>query len=191
MTIPSSRPTSREIALITQRWSHHSEADTPADTPGPRCPLFLFGTDPRRRPLRPVRGEWDDGSGVHRVAAGRRRARGRRALQVFVYPGDPIIEFMEQARQDGIEVVLAGREGTAAFMAEDPGHGQRGHRGLRLDAGTRLDRARQRRGRGLPRPGADARGVRADRDLPAGLLHPPGRRPRPGVQPGREAGPAG
>jgi acetolactate synthase I/II/III large subunit len=44
------------------------------------------------------------------------RAAGARCM--FVYPGDPIIEFMEQARQDGIEVVLAVREGTAAFMAE-------------------------------------------------------------------------
>jgi acetolactate synthase I/II/III large subunit len=44
------------------------------------------------------------------------RAAGARSM--FVYPGDPIIEFMEQARQAGVEVVLAGREGTAAFMAE-------------------------------------------------------------------------
>lgn len=37
---------------------------------------------------------------------------------VFVYPGDPIIEFMECCRRQGTEVVLAGREGSAAFMAE-------------------------------------------------------------------------
>ena len=37
---------------------------------------------------------------------------------VFAYPGDPIIEFMERCRQQGTEVVLAGREGSAAFMAE-------------------------------------------------------------------------
>jgi acetolactate synthase-1/2/3 large subunit len=37
---------------------------------------------------------------------------------IFAYPGDPIIEFMEKSRARGIEVVLARREGTAAFMAE-------------------------------------------------------------------------
>ncbi|MPZ24974.1 MAG: hypothetical protein GEV12_00595 [Micromonosporaceae bacterium] len=37
---------------------------------------------------------------------------------VFAYPGDPIIEFMEQATHHDLQVVLARREGTAAFMAE-------------------------------------------------------------------------
>jgi acetolactate synthase I/II/III large subunit len=37
---------------------------------------------------------------------------------IFGYPGDPIIEFMESARRRDIDVVLARREGTAAFMAE-------------------------------------------------------------------------
>lgn len=37
---------------------------------------------------------------------------------IFGYPGDPTIEFMEAARLRGTEVVLARREGTAAFMAE-------------------------------------------------------------------------
>ena len=37
---------------------------------------------------------------------------------LFGYPGDPNIEFMEQARREGIEFVLGRREGTAAFMAE-------------------------------------------------------------------------
>jgi acetolactate synthase-1/2/3 large subunit len=37
---------------------------------------------------------------------------------IFAYPGDPIIEFMEKSRTRGIDVVLARREGTAAFMAE-------------------------------------------------------------------------
>jgi acetolactate synthase-1/2/3 large subunit len=37
---------------------------------------------------------------------------------IFAYPGDPIIELMECARVRGIDVVLARREGTAAFMAE-------------------------------------------------------------------------
>jgi acetolactate synthase I/II/III large subunit len=37
---------------------------------------------------------------------------------IFGYPGDPIVEFMEAARQGGTEVVLARREGSAAFMAE-------------------------------------------------------------------------
>ena len=37
---------------------------------------------------------------------------------VFAYPGDPIIELMERSRARGLDVVLARREGTAAFMAE-------------------------------------------------------------------------
>jgi len=37
---------------------------------------------------------------------------------VFAYPGDPIIELMEATRSAGVEVVLGGREGTAASMAE-------------------------------------------------------------------------
>ena len=37
---------------------------------------------------------------------------------LFGYPGDPNIEFMEQARREGIEFVLGRREGTAVFMAE-------------------------------------------------------------------------
>ncbi|MGV9796502.1 thiamine pyrophosphate-binding protein [Mycobacterium sp. NPDC003449] len=37
---------------------------------------------------------------------------------IFAYPGDPIIELMESSRVRGIDVVLARREGTAAFMAE-------------------------------------------------------------------------
>jgi acetolactate synthase I/II/III large subunit len=37
---------------------------------------------------------------------------------MFAYPGDPIIEFLEQARRAGLDVVLGGREATAAFMAE-------------------------------------------------------------------------
>jgi acetolactate synthase I/II/III large subunit len=38
--------------------------------------------------------------------------------RIFGYPGDPIIDFMECARQAGTDVALAYREGTAAFMAE-------------------------------------------------------------------------
>jgi acetolactate synthase-1/2/3 large subunit len=41
---------------------------------------------------------------------------GVRAL--FTYPGDPTIELMEQSRRLGTDVVLARREGSAAFMAE-------------------------------------------------------------------------
>ncbi|MPZ86230.1 MAG: hypothetical protein GEV28_40025 [Actinophytocola sp.] len=41
--------------------------------------------------------------------------------EVFAYPGDPIIEFMDAARANGTQVVLARREGTAAFMAEAAG----------------------------------------------------------------------
>ncbi|MFI6348631.1 thiamine pyrophosphate-binding protein [Streptomyces sp. NPDC050560] len=37
---------------------------------------------------------------------------------IFAYPGDPIIELMERSRAAGLDVVLARREGTAAFMAE-------------------------------------------------------------------------
>jgi acetolactate synthase-1/2/3 large subunit len=37
---------------------------------------------------------------------------------IFTYPGDPTIDFMESCRRTGIDVVLARREGTAAFMAE-------------------------------------------------------------------------
>jgi acetolactate synthase I/II/III large subunit len=37
---------------------------------------------------------------------------------MFAYPGDPIIDVMEFSRRRGIDVVLARREGTAAFMAE-------------------------------------------------------------------------
>lgn len=36
---------------------------------------------------------------------------------IFAYPGDPIIDFMEAARALGVDIVLARREGTAAFMA--------------------------------------------------------------------------
>jgi acetolactate synthase-1/2/3 large subunit len=37
---------------------------------------------------------------------------------IFAYPGDPIIELMERSRLRGLDIVLARREGTAAFMAE-------------------------------------------------------------------------
>jgi len=37
---------------------------------------------------------------------------------VFGYPGESVIDFMEAARRQGIQVVSAVREGTAAFMAE-------------------------------------------------------------------------
>lgn len=37
---------------------------------------------------------------------------------IFAYPGDPTIELMERSRAKGLDVVLARREGTAAFMAE-------------------------------------------------------------------------
>ncbi len=37
---------------------------------------------------------------------------------IFGYPGDPNLEFMEAARREDIEFVLARREGTAAFMAD-------------------------------------------------------------------------
>ncbi|MFQ5935682.1 MAG: thiamine pyrophosphate-binding protein, partial [Acidiferrobacterales bacterium] len=37
---------------------------------------------------------------------------------VFGYPGDPNLDFMEATRHEGIEFVLARREGTAAFMAD-------------------------------------------------------------------------
>jgi acetolactate synthase-1/2/3 large subunit len=50
------------------------------------------------------------------LLAGHVRAAGVR--HVFCYPGESVIDFMETARQHGIEVVSAVREGTAAFMAE-------------------------------------------------------------------------
>jgi acetolactate synthase I/II/III large subunit len=50
------------------------------------------------------------------VVAGYIQAAGARF--VFAYPGDPIIELMEATRSAGVEVVLGGREGTAASMAE-------------------------------------------------------------------------
>jgi acetolactate synthase I/II/III large subunit len=37
---------------------------------------------------------------------------------MFAYPGDPIIDLMEFSRRRGIDVVLARREASAAFMAE-------------------------------------------------------------------------
>ncbi|MBI3709634.1 MAG: thiamine pyrophosphate-binding protein [Proteobacteria bacterium] len=37
---------------------------------------------------------------------------------VFGYPGDPNIELMEAMRREGLDFVLARREGTAGFMAE-------------------------------------------------------------------------
>jgi acetolactate synthase I/II/III large subunit len=37
---------------------------------------------------------------------------------IFGYPGDPNIELIEAARKEGIEMILARREGTAGFMAE-------------------------------------------------------------------------
>lgn len=40
---------------------------------------------------------------------------------IFGYPGDPNLDFMEASRLEGIEFVLARREGTAAFMADAVG----------------------------------------------------------------------
>ena len=36
---------------------------------------------------------------------------------IFGYPGDPSVELLETARRNGIEFVLARREGTAGLMA--------------------------------------------------------------------------
>ena len=85
--------------------------------------------------------------------------------QIFAYPGDPIIEFMERARARSLEVVLARREGTAAFMAEGLAQAT-GRVGVCLStlgpgssalvngvAAATADR------------GADARHLRSDRDL--------------------------
>ena len=38
--------------------------------------------------------------------------------QVFGYPGESIVDFMEAARIAGLNVVSAAREASAAFMAE-------------------------------------------------------------------------
>ncbi|MPZ61704.1 MAG: hypothetical protein GEU93_10490 [Propionibacteriales bacterium] len=43
---------------------------------------------------------------------------GAHVSHIFAYPGDPIIELMERARARDMQVVLARREATAAFMAE-------------------------------------------------------------------------
>jgi acetolactate synthase-1/2/3 large subunit len=43
---------------------------------------------------------------------------GARIPYIFGYPGDPNIELMEQCRREGLQFVLACREGTAAFMAD-------------------------------------------------------------------------
>jgi acetolactate synthase-1/2/3 large subunit len=40
---------------------------------------------------------------------------------IFAYPGDPIIGLLESARQRGLQVKLARREASAAFMAEAHG----------------------------------------------------------------------
>jgi acetolactate synthase I/II/III large subunit len=48
--------------------------------------------------------------------AGYVRAAGVR--QVFCYPGESIIDFMEAVQHAGLDVIPAVREGTAAFMAE-------------------------------------------------------------------------
>jgi acetolactate synthase-1/2/3 large subunit len=41
--------------------------------------------------------------------------------RIFAYPGDPVIDFLDSCRRADVEVVLARREGTAAFMAEAHG----------------------------------------------------------------------
>ena len=41
---------------------------------------------------------------------------------VIGYPGDPNVEVIEALRREGLEFVLARREGTAGFMAQ--AHGQ-------------------------------------------------------------------
>jgi acetolactate synthase-1/2/3 large subunit len=44
------------------------------------------------------------------------RAAGGR--QVYCYPGESVIDFMDAAHRAGLDVIPAVREGTAAFMAE-------------------------------------------------------------------------
>jgi acetolactate synthase I/II/III large subunit len=41
-----------------------------------------------------------------------------RIPHIFGYPGDPNIELMEHCRREGLQFILASREGTAAFMAD-------------------------------------------------------------------------
>jgi thiamine pyrophosphate-dependent acetolactate synthase large subunit-like protein len=50
------------------------------------------------------------------LLAGYVRAAGVR--HVFGYPGESVIDFMEESRRHGLELVSAVREATAAFMAE-------------------------------------------------------------------------
>lgn len=44
--------------------------------------------------------------------------RGAGTGQLFAYPGDPILELLEASRRCGLEIMLARREASAAFMAE-------------------------------------------------------------------------
>jgi thiamine pyrophosphate-dependent acetolactate synthase large subunit-like protein len=53
------------------------------------------------------------------LLAGYVRAVGVR--HIFGYPGESVIAFMEASRQEGVEVVSAVREATAACMAWPPG----------------------------------------------------------------------
>lgn len=61
----------------------------------------------------------DDRASVSELLARYLRAAGVDLM--FAYPGDPIIEVMEAARAEGVDVVAARREGTAAVMAEAVG----------------------------------------------------------------------
>ena len=67
-------------------------------------------------PLMPVPSDGAAEASTAARLAGYLRAAGVR--HVFGYPGESVIDFMEAARHQGIEVVSAVREGTAAFMAE-------------------------------------------------------------------------
>ena len=61
----------------------------------------------------------------------------------------------------------------------------------RACASPRSGRARppgQRRRHGDPRPRADDRDLRADRDRPGAVLHPPGRRPQPALRADHQVG---
>ena len=61
-------------------------------------------------------GDWQGAMNVSEVMA--RYLRAADIGTVFGYPGDPSVEFLEGCRKEGVDFVLARREGTAGLMAE-------------------------------------------------------------------------
>src|SRR5690349_18744558 len=118
MTIPSSSPTSSKTAPICSD-DLTVGGEGGADTPG-RTPFITNGAGPRPASLRhngAMTQPSDPASGsAAALLAGYLRAAGVR--HVFGYPGESVIDVMEAVTRQGIAMVSAVREGTAAFMAE-------------------------------------------------------------------------